>query len=164
MREHGEKEAALERYESCAALARDVGQMDIEIGARAGAGLAALTLGRRDQAERALRDAGALMESRADWWFQGKEQVGALRVLTALAAGNTAEAVRRFTDALAEAERHEPYSAAWLVAECATPLADAGYAGVWQTVERHSKQVGALGYALLSDRYAALAELAARSR
>ncbi|HKG93331.1 MAG TPA: diguanylate cyclase [Gemmatimonadaceae bacterium] len=164
MREHGETEAALERLESCAALARDVGQMDIEIGARAGAGLAALALGRCDQAKRALRDVNALIETRADWWFQGKEQVGALGVLTALASGDVGGAVRRFTDALAEAERHEPYSAAWLVAECATPLADAGYAGVWETVERHSRQVGALGYALLSARYATLAELSARSR
>ncbi len=43
-------------------------------------------------------------------------------------------------------------------------LADAGYDGVWETVERQSMLVGALGYAVLSARYAALAEMAAKSR
>ena len=101
-----------------------------------------------------MREAAALIGTRADWWFQGRELVEALAVLAALAAGDAAGAERRFHDALALAERRlQMYGAAWLVAECATPLGRAGITTHWSTVEHYATVADTLGYVLLTMRY-----------
>ena len=71
-------------------------------------------------------------------------QVGPVLATDALTRGVTA------------AEAHDAYGAAWLVAELAAELADAGAASVWDLVAKYAQRVDALGYAPLSRRYAAL--------
>jgi diguanylate cyclase (GGDEF)-like protein/putative nucleotidyltransferase with HDIG domain len=154
-RERGDAASALALYTETAALARSIGQHDVEIGAVAGAGLSGLALGRRDVSDSGVRDATALIDGRAEWWFQGRELAEALSVRAALTAGDEHLAERRFGEALALAERHDPYGAAWLVADCATPLAASGLSSVRKTVARYVPLVEALGYAQLSARYAA---------
>jgi diguanylate cyclase (GGDEF)-like protein/putative nucleotidyltransferase with HDIG domain len=155
-RESGDPEAALSLYEATATLARTLGQPDCEIGALAGAGLVALALDRRAVAERGERNASLLVQNKSDWWFQGRELLEALSVRMAILAGGVATAERQFVTALALAERHDVYGAAWLVAECAPGLAAAGFPAIWETVNRFAHRVEALGFASLSARYAAL--------
>jgi tetratricopeptide (TPR) repeat protein len=156
-RERADGRSALELYRSAEALARQLGQSDVEIGALAGAGLASLALGDGGGAERAWERATRLLASRTGWWFQGRETFEALGVRAALVAGDAALAAERFHASLALTERHDGYAAAWLVAECARPLADAGCAFVWEVVARFGLAVSVLDSASLSARYAALA-------
>ena len=155
-RECGDSEAALELYEETAALARRIGQLDVEIGAVAGGGLAGLALGRHEYSRNAVLRADALIGQRADPWFQGRELAEALSVRVALEEGKRDDAERRFYDALALAEQRDKYGAAWLVAEAGAYLADAGLASLWQLVDRYAAQVDELGYRPLSERYSAL--------
>jgi tetratricopeptide (TPR) repeat protein len=154
-RERGQAAAARGLYEKAAELARTLGQADVEIGAVSGAGLAGLVLGDVASAEACLAESRAKIGSRHDWWFQGRELTEALGVLTALSAGGAALAEARFNAALGLADRHDNYGAAWLVAECAPALADAGRRSVWEVVDAYAGRVDALGYAPLSARYAA---------
>jgi tetratricopeptide (TPR) repeat protein len=156
-RERGDAAAALALYRETGALARSIGQHDVEIGAAAGAGLTGLALGRTDVAEHGMQETAALLGDRPDWWFQGRELADALSVRAALASGDERLAERRFTAALSLAERHDPYGAAWLVGECAVPLAASGLGNVQSTVARYAPLVEALGYAQLSARYSSLA-------
>jgi tetratricopeptide (TPR) repeat protein len=160
-RETGNATAALERYAASSALARSLGKIDIDIGAIAGAGLLGLSLGDRRGAERALNDADQLTGARADWWFQGRELVETLRVRLAAQRGETAVAERSFRDALALAEAHDPFGAAWLVAECAASL-DSCCTDLAPTIARHARRVEAMGYGALAPRYASLATQASR--
>ena len=154
-RERAQAAAARGLYEKTAELARTLGQADVEIGAVSGAGLAGLVLGDVASAETCLAESRAKIGARHDWWFQGRELTEALGVLTALSAGGAALAEARFNAALALADRHDNYGAAWLVAECAPALADAGRHSVWELVDSYAGRVDALGYAPLSARYAA---------
>jgi tetratricopeptide (TPR) repeat protein len=154
-RERGDAVEALALYDASAALARTLGQVDIEIGARAGAGLASLSSGDHTAAAAALEDGLRHIGEREDWWFQGRELIEALRVRLALAGDSSPTTGAGFHDALLFAERHDQYSAAWLLGECAEALAAAGHRDVWQTVERYAPRIEALGYAPLSARYEA---------
>jgi hypothetical protein len=155
-RDRGDPEAALTLYEESAQLARQIGQRDVEIGARAGAGLAALALRRPEAVAEAARAVTQLLPGPGGWWFQGREIAEALCILEALSRGATAEAEARFRNALAAAEQHEPYGAAWLVAEVAPALTLAGAADAWQLVEHHGARARELGYTALERRYANL--------
>jgi tetratricopeptide (TPR) repeat protein len=155
-RDRGDPEAALTLYEESAQLARQIGQRDVEIGARAGAGLAALALTRPEAVAEAARAVTQLLPGPGGWWFQGREIAEALCILEALSRGATAEAQARFRNALAAAEQHEPYGAAWLVAEVAPALTLAGAADAWQLVEHYGARARELGYTALEGRYANL--------
>ena len=155
-RECGDSTAALALYEETAELARRIGQLDVEIGAVAGAGLAGLALGKHEYARTAVLRVDSLIGQRADPWFQGREHAEALCVRVALEDGNRDRAERRFFDALALAEQRDRYGAAWLVAEAGASLAASGLASLWHLIERYAAQVDELGYAPLSERYASL--------
>ncbi|HEU5173724.1 MAG TPA: tetratricopeptide repeat protein, partial [Gemmatimonadaceae bacterium] len=155
-RERGEAERAVAWYDESAQLARQIAQADVEIGAIAGAGLAAWSLGRRDAALHALRDVEALIGGRREWWFQGRELVEALRVRSLHAQVGPVLAADALARGVSAAEAHDAYGAAWLVAELAPELAAAGAGAVWELVAKYAGRVDALGYAPLSRRYAAL--------
>jgi tetratricopeptide (TPR) repeat protein len=152
-RESGDPTRALELYEEAASAARKLGQLDMEIGALAGAGLAGLELGRRDYAYTAIRNAETMIGERFDWWFQGRELVEALAVCVALDVGRRAEAQQRFRKALSHTETRDRYSAAWLTAECAPSLVAAGDSDIWDALERFRKLAEENGYAPLLARF-----------
>ncbi len=155
-RDQDDPERALALYEESVQLARHIGQPDVEIGARAGAGLSALELSRIDSARAAARLVAELLAGPRAWWFQGRELAEALCILEALSRGAVAEAEARFESALEAAEQHEPYGAAWLVAEVAPGLARVGSREVLQLVDYYAGRVKELGYAALERRYAKL--------
>ena len=152
-RESGDPTRALELYEEAASAARKLGQLDMEIGALAGAGLAGLELGRRDYAYTAIRNAETMIGERFDWWFQGRELVEALAVCVALDLGRRAEALQRFRTALSHTETRDRYSAAWLTAECAPAIVAAGDKSIWEVLERFRKLAEENGYAPLLARF-----------
>ncbi|HVE77618.1 MAG TPA: diguanylate cyclase [Gemmatimonadaceae bacterium] len=125
-RERGDLGGARERYAEVAAIAHVAGRRDIEIGARAGAGFAALALGDRAMAAEALGGATGLLGDRTDWWFQGRELLAGLAVRSALEAGDPATARALLETAFGLALRHDPFGAVWLVVECAPLLTAQG--------------------------------------
>lgn len=155
-RERDHAPRAAELYGEAAVVAASVGQPDIEIGARAGQGLALFRLDRCDEGLACLRTAEVLLSRRPDWWFQGRELLVALRVRADLASGNVRGADRTFRESLATAERHDLYGAAWLVAELAHVLSEAGLADVWNDVERFRGELSKLDFVPLTGRYAQL--------
>ena len=154
-RETGDPTRALELYEEAATSARRLGQLDMEIGAIAGAGLAGLDLNRRDYAYTAARNAETMVGERFDWWFQNRELVEALSVRVALELGRRDEAEQRFRTALAHTEPRDARCAAWLAAECASSLISAG-ADVWDFVRRFSGRAEDMGYTALATRFRSL--------
>jgi diguanylate cyclase (GGDEF)-like protein/putative nucleotidyltransferase with HDIG domain len=154
-RETGDPTRALELYEEAASSARRLGQLDMEIGAIAGAGLAGLDLNRRDYAYTAARNAETMVGERFDWWFQNRELVEALSVRVALELGRRDEAEQRFRTALSHTEPREARCAAWLAAECAPSLISAG-ADVWDFVRRFSGRAEDMGYTALATRFRSL--------
>jgi tetratricopeptide (TPR) repeat protein len=155
-REQGDSERALALYEESAQLARHIGQPDVEVGARAGAGLCAMDLSRIDAARAAARSVGEMLAGPGSWWFQGRELAEALCILEALARDAVDEADGRFRRALEAAEQHEPYGAAWLVAEVGPALASTGVTDAWRIVDGYGSRVKELGYSALERRYGAL--------
>ena len=154
-RESGDPTRALELYEEAASSARRLGQLDMEIGAIAGAGLAGLDLNRRDYAYTAARNAETMIGERFDWWFQNRELVEALSVRVALELGRRDEAEQRFRTALAHTEPRDARCAAWLAAESAPALIAAG-ADVWDFVRRFSQRADDMGYTALATRFRSL--------
>jgi diguanylate cyclase (GGDEF)-like protein/putative nucleotidyltransferase with HDIG domain len=154
-RDSGDPTRALELYEEAASSARRVGQLDMEIGAIAGAGLAGLDLNRRDYAYTAARNAETMVGERFDWWFQNRELVEALSVRVALELGRREEAEQRFRTALAHTEPRDARCAAWIAAECAPALIAAG-ADIWDFVKRFSQLAEDMGYTSLATRFRSL--------
>ncbi|HEY2851603.1 MAG TPA: tetratricopeptide repeat protein [Gemmatimonadaceae bacterium] len=154
-RETGDPTRALELYEEAATSARRLGQLDMEIGAIAGAGLAGLDLNRRDYAYTAARNAETMVGERFDWWFQNRELVEALSIRVALELGRRDEAEQRFRTALAHTEPRDARCAAWLAAECASSLIAAG-ADLWDFVRRFSGRADDMGYVALATRFRSL--------
>ena len=154
-RETGDPTRALELYEEAASSARRLGQLDMEIGALAGAGLAGLDLNRRDYAYTAARNAETMIGERFDWWFQNRELVEALSIRVALELGRRDEAEQRFRTALAHTEPRDARCASWLAAECAPSLTAAG-ADVWDFVRRFSARADDMGYTALATRFRSL--------
>ncbi|HEV8447293.1 MAG TPA: HD domain-containing phosphohydrolase [Gemmatimonadaceae bacterium] len=109
-------------YEQVMAVAARIGQPDVELGARAGQALAALAVGARSVAEDAMRWIRANVETRPQWWFQGRDLVDALRIRLAAERGDDAHAMRLLADAVTLAGQHDIYLAAYLVSECAPSL------------------------------------------
>ena len=152
-RERGDQKRAADLYGEAAVVAASVGQIDVEIGARSGQGLSLLALDRREEGGACLRTAEVLLSRHADWWFQGRELLSALRVRADLLAGNARGAERVFRESLANAERHDLYGAAWLVAEVAVALSSAGVADIFEQVERFRGELAQLDFAPLTARY-----------
>ncbi len=153
-REQGDQERALSVYAETAELAQHLGQVDIEIGARAGAGLAALTLGRADAAVEALETVNRLLEQRGSWWFQGRELADALAFRVAVTRGDVQGAVQQLRQAVANVEPRDPYRAAWLVAEVAPTLLSLRHPAGRELLDRFAPRVDEAGYTQLSLRFA----------
>lgn len=149
---------ALELYSACAALAARIAQVDVQIGALAGAGLAALDLCDSGGARAQLLQAQQLIANRADWWFQGRERFEALAIrLKAMActAAPSDDVVDTLLSALAHAESHDQYAAIWLGAECASlmhaALPETQVTRVSKVRERLREQARASGYLSLFE-------------
>ncbi|MBU6366402.1 MAG: diguanylate cyclase [Gemmatimonadetes bacterium] len=149
---HARRDAAgaLELYDASAMLAASLDQLDVEVGATAGAGLAELELrsghGAREQWTRA-RD--RLGERAA--WFQGRELWEALSLRLAAADVPPGTAEGALVEAVRRVEQHDPYAALWLGAECSALFVGATPEGI-ETRERLLVQARALGYAPLVAR------------
>ena len=151
-RARGDETAAAELYEVVASVAQRVGQADVEIGARAGAGLALLAQGRNEDARVAHADAAERMRARTDW-FQGRELAEALAVRVIAAAGAGDDAKRRHEEARQLAEPSDFYGAATLVAECGDTLfgIDGGFAR--RVLLEYAPRVRSAGFGALERRY-----------
>jgi diguanylate cyclase (GGDEF)-like protein/putative nucleotidyltransferase with HDIG domain len=161
-RECGNASAAADLYGKARDLAKTLGHRDVALGAAAGAGLAAIRLARNDVARLEAAALRGEIAGERDRWFQGREMVEALLVRDLVDAGRISDAAERFWNALAIAERHDQYGAAWFVAEVVTELVAAGRADAWRAAERFSAVVAKMGYASLSARYIVLQDLAHR--
>lgn len=152
-RERDDQPRAAELYGEAAVVAASVSQSDVEMGARAGQGLAFFALGRDSDARACLRTADVLLSRRPDWWFQGRELLAALRIKAQLQSGDVHLAERSFYGSLAIAEQHDLYGAAWLVAEVATELVAAGVAGIAEQIARFRGELTRLNFVPLTARY-----------
>jgi tetratricopeptide (TPR) repeat protein len=161
-REFGNANGAAELYARARDLARQLGHRDVALGAAAGAGLAALRLGRLDDALAAANELRQELAAEGDRWFQGREMAEALMVRAALESRDDAGAAQQFRIAVARAEAHDHYGAAWLVAEVVTDLVSVGCTEAWSIADRLGADVARLGYASLAARYVVLRDLAQR--
>jgi diguanylate cyclase (GGDEF)-like protein/putative nucleotidyltransferase with HDIG domain len=143
---------ALELYDASVVLAATLDQLDVEVGATAGAGLSELDLhslrGGQEQWTRARDRLG----DRAHW-FQGRELYEALSLRLAAADSPPPAAEAMLLDAVQRVEQHDPYAALWLGAECAMLFTGASPEGN-AVRERLLVQARALGYAPLVARLA----------
>jgi hypothetical protein len=137
------------------AVAGRIGQPDVELGARAGQALASLAVGSRSVAEDAMRWIRANVEPRPEWWFQGRDMVDSLRIRLAAERGDDAHAMRLLHEAVTIADRHDPYVAAYLVAECAPSLRRSPDS-LLALIDRISPQVDALGFTGIAKRLSVL--------
>ncbi len=147
-RAEGDAARALELYGACATLAKQISQIDVHIGALAGAGLSELDLDAPLGARAHFGVAQALLVDRADWWFQGRELWEALAIRLISRSDNAETALPALLSALTRVETHDQYAALWLGAECADLLVP-WHAGAVIVRERLRKQARALGYAPL---------------
>jgi diguanylate cyclase (GGDEF)-like protein len=161
-REEGRLAEAAERYRAVLEGARPLGIMEMEIGALAGAGLVALAANQTIEARARAAEMEARLDGRQGWWFQGRELVEGLAIQLALRAGQPAEAEARFRRALAHAEAHDVFGAAWLTADYAGALEALEPAGLLETLAWQASRVEAHGLTMLSTRYAVLLERARR--
>lgn len=143
---------ALVRYRDSVTLGAAIGQTDMVAGARAGAGLSALAVGRVDEAAQYLAEVNALVAGRDDWWFQGREMADALAVRMMLAGGDARAAEARFGDARALADGQNLYAAIWLVTECMEALAAGGCAGTAALAATYAPRAQGLGCTTLAAR------------
>jgi diguanylate cyclase (GGDEF)-like protein len=148
--------AASVLYEQVMAVASRVGHPDMELGARAGQALAALALGQRSFAEDAMRWIRANVETRPEWWFQGRDLVDALRIRLAAERGDEAHAIRLLDEAVELAERFNPYVAAYLVLECAPSLRQHSNDTLCSIIDRVTPATYRLGFTVIAQRLAAL--------
>jgi tetratricopeptide (TPR) repeat protein len=157
--DRGDPANARDLYQQAVELSRTIGHPDVEVGALGGFGLTSLALGDRVGAQHSLDNAMRLIGEREDWWFQGRELVEALAVR--LTEGDGATRLARFERAYALAERHAPYGAAWLAAECGSVLlADShppSTARVEELVARYTEEADRRGYVLLGKKIGKIA-------
>ena len=153
-RENGHWDKATAYYTEVIALAVHTGQPDVELGARAGAALTELALGRMAAASDQSRAITARIDGRPGWWFQGREIVEALRIRIAAARRDFSDALLMLKENVEALESRDLYAAGWLLGECAqalppdrVPLA---------LINGLSPQVEAHGYAGLALRFATL--------
>ena len=144
----GNPARAVDAYQKCIDVARSISQVDVHVGAVAGAGLAALELGRFDESAERLATAFELMGTRQTWWFQGRELLDALNVRTILRSDASAACDALMT-AISKAQPHDQYAALWLAAEFRS-LLDVSSDASRSVLEMLEKQARALGYQVLT--------------
>jgi len=144
----GDAARALELYDACVMLAKQTAQIDVHIGALAGAGLSELDLDAPLGAHAHFVAAQGLLADRAEWWFQGRElwETLAIRLMARDHSENIV--LSTLLSALIRVETHDQYAALWLGAACADLLVpwDASANAVR---ERLRNQARVLGYAPL---------------
>jgi tetratricopeptide (TPR) repeat protein len=150
-RERGEFDAATELYDVACALARSIGQSDIEIGARAGYGLSLLEQGKDVAARVASLESAERLRGRPEW-FQGRELAEALRVRVLAADGKNGDARRRLDEALALATDTDWYGAAWLTANCAPSMLPSDAEYVKGVVGKYAPSARKIGYTAITAR------------
>jgi diguanylate cyclase (GGDEF)-like protein/putative nucleotidyltransferase with HDIG domain len=155
-RDRDDHDRAVRLYGDAAVVATSMNHLDVELGARAGQGLAFLALGRVADARACLQSCTMRVRDRGTWWFQGRELLEALAIRVHLQLRDVSAARLRFTEGLALAEDSDTYGAAWLVAEVAGPLAEVGVQAAHQEVERFAELAKGLDYAPLTARYTVL--------
>jgi tetratricopeptide (TPR) repeat protein len=153
-RENGHWDKATSLYTEVIALAVHTGQPDVELGARAGAALTELALGRMAAAADQARAITARMDGRPGWWFQGREIVEALRIRIAAARRDYTEAVTLLKENVEALQGRDLYAAGWLLGECAQALPPDRVP--FSLITELSPRIEAHGYAGLSLRFATL--------
>ena len=153
-RENGQWDRATELYNEVIALAVHTGQPDVELGARAGAALTELALGRTAVAADQTRAITARLEAKPGWVFQGREIVEALRIRVAAAQKNYAEAVDLLKENVDELQSRDLYAAGWLLGECASALPPDRVP--FQLINDLAPRIESHGYAGLALRFATL--------
>jgi len=153
-REQRERQRAHALYDTAAGSARTLDIAWAEMTALAGA---ALTNGgpTSPSAQARWQRANELIAAATpDWWFPGRELVDAVALQTALGAGHSGAAFDHFARALRRFEAVDPYAGAWLVAECANGLEQAGLPAIAVTRRLASERAQALAFGPLLDRLA----------
>jgi diguanylate cyclase (GGDEF)-like protein/putative nucleotidyltransferase with HDIG domain len=140
----GDSARALELYSACAATAAEMSHTEMQIGALAGVGLAELDLQSPHGARVQLDAASALIGTREDWWFQGRELVEALAVRLAASDGLMEQAEQHLLQVFPLAEAYDTYVALTLGGECASLLAR--HPDLVAIRQRLAMQANALGY------------------
>ena len=107
------------------------------------------------RAAEAAETIAARLEQGAEWWIQGREIIDALRVRLALSREAIAEATALFYEGVRIAGRHDPYAAAWLVAECAAELRLPG-PELTALIAPHAAEATTQGYGALVARFTAI--------
>jgi diguanylate cyclase (GGDEF)-like protein len=153
-RENGHWEKATSLYTEVIALAVHTGQPDVELGARAGAALTELALGRTAAATDQARAITTRMDGRPDWWFQGREIVEALRIRIAAARRDYVEAVSLLKENVTALQSRDLYAAGWLLGECAQALPPDKVP--FELIDELAPKMESHGYAGLSLRFATL--------
>ncbi|MCC6929894.1 MAG: diguanylate cyclase [Gemmatimonadaceae bacterium] len=153
--EQGDAVAAHEMYERVHAIAIELDILDIEVGALAGSGLAALALGYVDQALLARRRATERSAALGEMWFQGRELLEALDVRYLVATDRHEKAARAFDRARALAATIDEGAALWLVAECAPALTRLGGARYDALIAEAHQRATEFGLRPLASRLAA---------
>jgi tetratricopeptide (TPR) repeat protein len=153
--ERADLEAAIDLYDVACSMSRSIGQSDVDIGARAGYGLALLDQGKDVAARVASLESAERLRGRNEW-FQGRELAEALRIRMLVHDGKMVDARRRLDDALALANASDQYGAAWLAANCtpAFTAADAEYAT--DLAAKYSTLARSVGYAAIVTRFEAM--------
>jgi tetratricopeptide (TPR) repeat protein len=142
-------------YEQVMTVAARIGQPDVELGARAGHALASLSIGSRSVAEEAMRWIRTQVESRPDWWFQGRDRVDSLRVRLSAERGDDAHALRLLREAMEMAHQYDPYAAMYLVAECGPSLRHSADA-LLDLIDRTLPEAERQGFASVARRLSVL--------
>lgn len=159
-REEGRLADASRLYGAAVPLARAVGLTEVAVGALGGLGLVALDDGDLDEGAAAWDRLEADLDAQGDTWFQGRELPESLGVQLAIRRNDPQQAYLRFQRALALANLHDPYGAAWLVATCAPPMLSAMppqlALSLQEVVRAHAIRVDAMGLSPLASRFNAL--------
>jgi diguanylate cyclase (GGDEF)-like protein len=154
-REQGLWPSAAELYGTTTSLAERIGQGDLEIGARAGAGLCFLEMGNHERAADVADEVRLRLDRRPEW-FQNREIAEALLIRVA-AVKRRPDAIQRLEVALAMSEVVDLYPAVWLTLACAPALAEIDPERIRLLVERYLSVVPGMGFPELTARYSALA-------
>lgn len=135
-RELGDAGEALGLYESASQLADELGLPDLRVGALAGAGLSALSLGMDEHANACRRSLDETLSHLTDSRFQGIEMVYGFLVQHDVARRDMAGAIRRFRTVMEELVSYDVYAYVWFVAECASALAVTGSSEIGVAIDR----------------------------
>ena len=150
--ERSDLDAATDLYDVACSMSRSIGQSDVDIGARAGYGLALLEQGKDVAARVASLESAERLRGRSEW-FQGRELAEALRIRMLAHDGKLADARRRLDEGLALASASDQYGAAWLAAHCAPAFATADADYATDLAATHSAVARSVGYAAIVSRF-----------